>query len=71
MSEQNTEPNIKIGLREIYDAVVELKGIVSGHPDKLDDHEARIRSLEIKVWSFSGIAAAIATIVTQILSTIK
>jgi hypothetical protein len=48
------EPKVEIGLREIYDAVVELKGIVSGHPDKLDDHEERIRKLEMKIWGISG-----------------
>lgn len=45
---------VEVTLKEIYEAVLELKGIVSGHPDKLDDHEARIRTLEMKVWMASG-----------------
>lgn len=49
------EPKVEIGLREIYDAVMELKTIVSGHPDKLDDHEGRIRRLEMKIWGISGL----------------
>lgn len=49
------EPKVEIGLREIYDAVMELKGIVSGHPDKLDDHENRLRRLEMKIWGISGL----------------
>jgi hypothetical protein len=55
----NEEPKVEIGLREIYDAVLELKGIVSGHPDKLDDHEERIRKLEMKVWMASGMVGVI------------
>lgn len=47
-------PVVEVTLKEIYEAVLELKGIVSGHPDKLDDHEQRIRALEMKVWMASG-----------------
>ena len=53
--EPSNEPKIEIGLREIYDAVVELKGIVSGHPDRLDDHEDRLRALEMKIRGISGV----------------
>jgi len=59
------EPKVEIGLREIYDAVVELKGIVSGHPDKLDDHEKRIRSLEVKIWAVSGFVGLVSFIAGQ------
>ena len=61
------EPKVEIGLREVYDAVMELKGIVSGHPDKLDDHETRIRALEAKVWFVSGIFGVISFIVGQLM----
>jgi len=53
------EPKVEIGLREIYDAVVELKGMVSGHPDKLDDHENRLRSIEMKMWGISGLVGIV------------
>lgn len=61
-------PKVEIGLREIYDAVLELKGIVSSHPDKLEDHEARIRKLEFKVWTASGITGVIAAIIVQLIN---
>jgi hypothetical protein len=61
------EPKVHIGLREVYDAVMELKGIVSGHPDKLDDHERRIRSLEAKVWFVGGIFGTISFIIGQLM----
>jgi len=64
-----TEPTtVRITLREIYDAVVELKQIVSNHPDKIEDHEKRIRDLEFKVWSFSGIASIIAVLASWVIS---
>lgn len=53
------EPKVEIGLREIYDAVVELKGMVSGHPDKLEDHENRLRSIEMKMWGISGLVGIV------------
>jgi hypothetical protein len=68
-SHRMTEPTtVRITLREIYDAVVELKQIVSNHPDKIEDHEKRIRDLEFKVWSFSGIASIIAVLASWVIS---
>lgn len=54
MENSNNKAVVEVTLKEIYEAVLELKGIVQGHPDRLDDHEARIRSLEMKVWMASG-----------------
>jgi len=64
-------PKVEIGLREIYDAVLELKTIVSSHPDKLDDHETRIRKLEFKVWSAAGFSGIIAVVISQIIGAIS
>lgn len=61
-------PKVEIGLREIYDAVLELKGIVSSHPDKLDDHEKRIRKLEYKVWTASGLTGVVAAVIVQLIN---
>ena len=64
-----TEPtSVKITLREIYDAVVELKQIVSNHPDKIEDHEKRIRNLEMRVWSFAGVASFVSVIASYLIS---
>jgi hypothetical protein len=68
-SNRMTEPTtVRITLREIYDAVVELKQIVSNHPDKIDDHEKRIRNLEMRVWSFSGLASVVSVIASYVVS---
>jgi hypothetical protein len=60
-------PKVEIGLREIYDAVLELKGMVAGHPDKLDDHENRLRKLEMKVWFASGVVGIVSFIAGQLM----
>jgi hypothetical protein len=68
-SHRMTEPtSVKITLREIYDAVVELKQIVSNHPDKIEDHEKRIRNLEMRVWSFAGVASFVSVIASYLIS---
>jgi hypothetical protein len=69
--EKEPTTTVRITLREIYDTLLELKTIVSQHPERIDDHEKRIRDLEFKVWSFSGIASIIAVIVGIVINTIS
>ena len=57
-----------ITLREVYDLVLELKTEMAPTPRLLTDHEDRIRELERKVWSFSGISAPAAVILSQVVS---
>ncbi len=57
-----------ITLREVYDAVVGLKEELNGVPRITADHEERLRDLERKVWSFSGIAAILGALLGQIIS---
>lgn len=52
-----------ITLREVYDAVMELKGTVGGTPAVVEDHERRIRVLEQRVWQAAGGAAALGAII--------
>jgi hypothetical protein len=54
-----TEPKVEIGLREIYDAVIELKTLVASHPSKLEDFETRIRDLEKLKYQIYGIATGL------------
>lgn len=57
-----------ITLREVYDAVVGLKVDLDGIPKIAADHENRIRDLERKVWSFSGLAAIVGAVLAQVIS---
>jgi hypothetical protein len=57
-----------ITLREVYDVVVQLKEELNGVPRITADHEDRIRDLERKVWSFSGIAAIIGAALSQLIT---
>lgn len=57
---------VVVTLDKIYEKLVELEVRLGDHPKQLDDHEQRIRNLEMKVWGFagiSGIAAVIASII--------
>ena len=57
-----------ITLREVYDAVVGLKVELDGIPKIAADHENRIRDLERKVWSYSGLAAIAGAVIAQVIS---
>jgi len=57
-----------ITLREVYDAVIGLKVELDGIPKIAADHEDRIRDLERKVWSYSGLAAVGGAALGQLLS---
>jgi len=59
-------PAVTIGLREIYDAMVELKSSVdtmvsttAAMAARQSDHEARIRAVERRQWPLPTLAAAI------------
>jgi hypothetical protein len=58
----------QITLREVYDAVQELKFELAHTPQTLTDHERRIRDLERKVWSFAGLSAVLATAASQLIT---
>ncbi len=59
---------VTITLEKIYEKLVELEVRLGDHPKQVDDHERRIRSLEVKVWGVSGIFAAIGIMVAQIMN---
>ncbi len=63
------EPHgVTITVEKIYEKLVELEVRLGDHPKQVDDHERRIRSLEVKVWGVSGIFAAIGIMVAQIMN---
>lgn len=61
------EPGVVITLEKIYEKLVELELRLGDHPKQLDDHETRIRNLEMKVWGFAGLGSAVAIIVSIII----
>jgi len=70
MSEQEEprEPAVRITLTQVYQKLVEIETRLGDHPKMLDDHEVRIRNLEMKVWGFAGIGSAVAIIVSAIIT---
>ena len=59
---------VVVTLERIYEKLVELEIRLGDHPKQLDDHETRIRNLEMKVWSFAGISSIVAVIASLILT---
>ena len=59
---------VVVTLERIYEKLVELELRMGDHPKQLDDHELRIRNLEMKVWGFAGIGSAVAIIVSAIIT---
>lgn len=69
MSEQEPrEPVVRITLTQVYQKLVEIETRLGDHPKMLEDHEVRIRNLEMKVWGFAGIGSAVAIIVSAIIT---
>lgn len=69
MSEQEPrEPVVRITLTQVYQKLVEIEMRLGDHPKMLDDHELRIRNLEMKVWGFAGIGSAVAIVVSAIIA---
>jgi hypothetical protein len=64
----NGQNQAVITLREVYDVVVGLKVELDGIPKIAADHENRIRDLERKVWSYSGLAAIAGAVIAQVIS---
>lgn len=60
---------VVVTLERIYEKLVELELRMGDHPKQLDDHEVRIRNLEMKVWGFAGISGVAAVIVSLIINT--
>lgn len=61
------EPGVVITLEKIYEKLVELELRLGDHPKQLDDHERRIRNLEMRVWGFAGLGSAVAVVVSAII----
>lgn len=68
MSEQEREPSVRITLTQVYQKLVEIETRLGDHPKMLNDHELRIRNLEMKVWGFAGLGSAVAIIVSAIIT---
>jgi len=59
---------VVVTLERIYEKLVELELRLGDHPKQLDDHEQRIRNLEMKVWGFAGLSSIVAVAVSLILT---
>lgn len=68
-------PKVEIGLKEVYDLlvevrndVIELKASVTDVKGDVADHEGRLRSLERLVWGAAGIGTVGGALVSQVIT---
>lgn len=61
---------VTVTLDRIYEKLVELEIRLGDHPKQLDDHEQRIRNLEMKVWGFAGLSGIASVLVSLIITKI-
>jgi hypothetical protein len=61
---------VTVTLDRIYEKLVELEIRLGDHPKQLDDHEQRIRNLEMKVWGFAGLSGVASVLVSLIITKI-
>ena len=60
-----------ITLKEVYDLLIQMKIELSSHPKQIEDHEKRIRDLELRVWTAGGIFSVVTLLITQLIAIIK
>ena len=68
MTTQSDPASARITVREVYDAVMQLRQDLQHTPRMVDDHETRIRDLERKVWGAAGIATVLGVVISQIIT---
>jgi hypothetical protein len=66
--DQTPEPAVRITLTQVYHKLVEIENRLGDHPKVVDDHELRLRNLEMKVWGFAGLGSAVAVIISAFIS---
>ena len=66
----DTEPSTRITLSTIYGLLLETKTIVTPLPEKVNDHEIRIRAIEKYLWVWIGASGVTGAGIGQLLTTI-
>jgi hypothetical protein len=61
---------VVVTLERIYEKLLDLELRMGDHPKQLDDHEVRIRNLEMKVWGFAGVAGLASVLVSLIITNV-
>lgn len=63
-----SDNGVVVTLEKIYEKLLELELRMGDHPKQLDDHELRIRNLEMKVWGFAGLSGIASVLVSLIIT---
>jgi hypothetical protein len=66
----NEEPATRVTLKQVYDLALETKEAIINLPEKVNDHEIRIRAIEKYLWIWIGAAGGAGAGVTQLITAI-
>jgi len=64
------EPATRITLRDVYKVALETRDAVNPLPDRVSDHEIRIRAIERYLWIWIGAAGVVGAGGSQLIATL-
>lgn len=64
------EPSTRVTLKQVYDLALETKEAIINLPERVNDHEIRIRAIEKYLWIWIGAAGGAGAGVVQIINAI-
>lgn len=64
------EPVVKVTLTTIYDKLLDVEAKVDPLPERVSDHEVRIRAIEKYLWIWIGAAAVLGAGASQFATTL-
>lgn len=68
MSDDDSEPVVKITLATIYTELMKVTAVIGPIPEKVSDHEVRIRAIEKYLWIWIGAAGVIGAGAAQLVT---
>lgn len=67
---EDSDPGVRITNRDIYDKLVVVERKVDPLPDRVADHEVRIRAIEKYLWIWIGASGVLGAGLGQIINTV-
>ncbi len=70
MTDEEDGPVVKITLATIYTELLKVTNVIGPIPEKVSDHEVRIRAIEKYLWIWIGAAGGAGAGITQLVNSL-